>query len=107
MPKLEMAFFSNNRIAKLPEGMEQLTSLRGLFLDGNQLQELPEGFTGMTNLRELTLANNLLKGVPEDLTKLSSLTELYLNGACGNRTVVIPEPVARMGCLKDCYEGQI
>jgi hypothetical protein len=38
MPKIEMAFFSNNRIERLPEGMDQLTTLKGLFLDGNVIK---------------------------------------------------------------------
>lgn len=69
--------------------------------------ELPQSFFSIPKLEELTLCNNNLKTVPADLALLPSLKELYLNGACGQRPVVIPKKLADKDVVKDCYEGQI
>ena len=83
------------------------SELRGLFLDGNPIGELPASFFTTPKLEELTLCNINLKAVPEALADLPSIKELYLNGACGQRAVVIPGRLKDLGVVKDCYEGQI
>jgi hypothetical protein len=38
---------------------------------------------------------------------MPKLRELYLNGACGQRPVLIPARLRDKDVVKDCYEGQI
>lgn len=106
-PRLQVAYLSNNRLTALPEDIGRMTELRALYLDSNTLSTLPEGFFRLPRLQELTLANNTLRAVPPELGRLTTLEELYLNGACGPKKFAIPQPIADLGALKDCYEGQI
>jgi Leucine-rich repeat (LRR) protein len=68
----------NNKLTKLPEGLEKLTQLKELTFGNNQLTDV-KGLKKLTQLKVLVLYDNKLTNV-KGLEKLTHLTELWLDG---------------------------
>lgn len=70
------------KINRLPQEIQSLSSLTMLTLSDNQIEELPHGiFNTFTNLRSLSLSNNPIKELPSDIfATLTNLTSLHLDG---------------------------
>lgn len=61
LPLLEILDLSRNKIGKLPEEINKLTSLRVLSVMQNRLDELPLGIADMNKLQILKVAGNPLR----------------------------------------------
>ena len=53
----------NEKIASLPETIDNLTNLESLYLEWNNLQNLPNNFSSLTGLKNLAISNNYLSSL--------------------------------------------
>lgn len=84
-PHLEL-YLSQNRIARLPGALFDITHLTILSLRGNQLTEIPPAIYKLKNLLEVNLSQNRLQHLPVEMLDL-------LKGDGKLRTLVIwPNP---------------
>lgn len=70
---------TNQYLDKLPEGLDQMTSLKSLSVEANRITTLDSSLGSLTKLESLNLGYNPLKGSFAPLSKLTSLKELNLN----------------------------
>lgn len=76
---LEHLNIPNNRIRDLT-GIGSLTNLHYLNLSGNRIANIPDEIENLQNLFELDLSNNRIKKVNTGITKLKNLKILNLKG---------------------------
>lgn len=100
LPKLKIAFFSNNRFVRLPsfKGCDHLTMLgfkanqieifdedilplgiSWLILTDNKLKTLPRSIGKLTKLRKFPLAGNQIERLPEEMAACQNLELLRLS----------------------------
>lgn len=83
---------------ELPEWLNNLPKLTGLFLNGNSLNSLPVSFGNLRNLKKLNLSDNLsLKMLPDSFAGLSNLTHLHL---ANTKLMELPECVRELPKLE-------
>ena len=75
----EIGVEESEKLAALPESLEQLTHLQSLHLSGNRLTALPESLLQLTQLQELDLSENQLTTLPKWLGQLTQLKHLHLH----------------------------
>jgi len=91
-------FFVDERLAKLPYEIFELSWLTSLDLSGNLLSTIPESITQLQDLRDLDLRDNQFSAVPESISQLQKLTYLDLSF---NQLSTIPESITRLKGLRD------
>jgi len=85
-------------LAKLPEEIGQLTSLRELYLYHNQLKELPGEIGKLTSLEVLKLYDNQVTALAVEIGQLTRLEVLYLDK---NRLTELPVEIGQLTSLKE------
>ena len=98
LPNLKELWLNDYDLTSLPEGIENLTNLWGLYLQTNKLTSL-EGIDKLTNLKELHLRNNELTTL-KGIDKLTNLVWLRLGG---NQLESLPEGIGNLTNLKELY----
>ena len=78
------------KIAQLPDNIDQLSELTTLYLEKHDLLDLPESFTLLSSLVNLYISNNWLISLPEAFGNLTSLSMLDLGY---NQLESIPESI--------------
>ncbi|KAH9436849.1 hypothetical protein MCOR27_003393 [Pyricularia oryzae] len=63
-------YLGNNRLARVPASICDLSFLTVLSLRGNGLKELPPGISQLRNLEQLNIAQNALRWLPHELLEL-------------------------------------
>lgn len=109
-----------NQIAKLPEELGELTSLKKMVLSGNKLmslhasignlkslellkmdhnrvEKLPSSMKNLTSLKTFNLWNNKLKEIPQDI---GSLNKLRILGLSHNYIKILPEEISNLSNLE-------
>ena len=98
LPNLKELWLNDYDLTSLPEGIENLTNLWGLYLQTNKLTSL-KGTENLTNLKELYLNNNELTSLPEGIDKLTNLKRLYLR----NNELTSLEGIDKLTNLKELH----
>lgn len=88
---------TNQFLDKLPEGLDQMTSLKSLSVEANRITALDNSLAKLTKLEKLNLGYNPIKGSFSPLGKLTSLKELNMNH---NELTEIPPEVFELKNLE-------
>ncbi|MGD9592064.1 MAG: leucine-rich repeat domain-containing protein [Candidatus Berkiella sp.] len=87
----------NNKIFKLPENMNMLSSVEIFYARYNCLSSLPDALWQLPKLRELGLEGNCLKSISGNIQKLTTLEELGLDR---NKITALPAQIGKLPKLK-------
>jgi leucine-rich repeat protein SHOC2 len=93
---------SNKRLARLPESIGSVCTLKRLCLKENKLTELPKSISNLTNLDNLDITDNWLDRLPESIGSLTNLTELSLED---NYLEYVPESIGNLVNLTHLFLG--
>ena len=93
---------SDSELTQLPDGIQNLTNLEGLYLHGNALSAIPEGISSLVNQKHLWLSENqLLDGIPAWIGGLTNLKRLELGN--NQLTGTIPSEIGNLTNLIYLY----
>jgi internalin A len=90
-------YLGNKQIAKIPEEIGQLTSLRHLDFSTNQITEVPAVIGQLTSLQELCISGNQITEIPAEIGQLISLQHLDFSF---NRITEIPAEIGQLTSLQ-------
>ena len=95
--QLEMIFFNNNSLTKLPPEIGNLEYLKILDVNENfVLKTVPKQIGNLKNLTYLSLNYNQLASLPKEIGNLESLTYLSLNE---NQFATLPKEIGNLESL--------
>ncbi|MGE5517725.1 MAG: leucine-rich repeat domain-containing protein [Bacteroidota bacterium] len=95
---------SERGLEVLPDDIERLINLTGLFVRGNRLSDLPLTLARLPSLRYLSVASNAVSAFPPVLLLMSGLVSLNL---AYNPLTVIPREIAALQDLRQLWLYQI
>jgi len=70
----------HNRLAKLPEALQNLKNIKLLDLNNNWLSEFPMVLTKLQPLQDLDISNNNLTELPTEIIQLRQLQKIFVSG---------------------------
>lgn len=97
---LEDIHFYQCSFEKIPESIENLSSLRSLFVQNSKLTTLPESIGNMQKLEDLDLRDTLLQSLPKSLGNLKSLKRLRVYNS---KLTDLPESFSFLPALELAY----
>ena len=68
----------NKNLARIPDNIGEITSLKSLNLDNNSIEEIPKSIGSLNNLTFLSLERNSIQTLPTELGNLDFLAFLLL-----------------------------